>query len=325
MASTMSDAPSEPKPWWEGDFVWRPQEVPADEPVEELDSPPRRQVPDEPAEELDSPHRRKLVPCWRCRKLVDQGTTVCIFCSAPLGGSDLPPLPTPLSPDVEVKDRLRLRPALLPMLGFYVALLVLMVGFMIYVKALLKKGTLQNPAETLLWLTILGEVVSTLLVVVAVVLVPRPPRLRRQPIEVRAVAWACGVGALAFLLGLNLFYHAVLQQVVDRQESLGVAIDVSPVVMLLLICVQPAIVEELFFRYLALGTLRRYMGLHKAVLISSVMFGVAHVGTPASMPLLSLVGVGLGYLRVYTNGLALPMIVHFAHNLLVVLIASGGF
>ena len=39
------------------------------------------------------------------------------------------------------------------------------------------------------------------------------------------------------------------------------------------------IIEELFFRYLALGTLRRYLGVHGAVWVSAVMFGVGHVVT----------------------------------------------
>src|SRR2546421_422308 len=124
MISTMSDAPSEPNPWWEGDYVWRPQEVPADEPVEELDA---------------APPGRTLVPCWHCGKLVEQATTVCLFCRAPLGGGDLPPLPIPLSSDPK-GDRLRLRPALLPMLGFFAVLLVMIFGHMTFVKVLMKKG-----------------------------------------------------------------------------------------------------------------------------------------------------------------------------------------
>ena len=56
-----------------------------------------------------------------------------------------------------------------------------------------------------------------------------------------------------------------------------------------------------------------------AVFVSSVMFGVAHVGSPLSVPVLVLLGFMLGYLRVFSGGLLLPMLVHFAHNAAILL------
>jgi membrane protease YdiL (CAAX protease family) len=85
-----------------------------------------------------------------------------------------------------------------------------------------------------------------------------------------------------------------------------------------LICVQPAIVEELFFRHLVLGVLRSNLGVHGAVFISSVMFALAHIGVPLSMPVLFVLGLGLGYARVASGGLLLPMAMHFVHNAVVI-------
>jgi len=45
------------------------------------------------------------------------------------------------------------------------------------------------------------------------------------------------------------------------------------VFLALAVCVQPGVVEELFFRCLALGILRGSMGDHAAVMVSSIMFG----------------------------------------------------
>jgi membrane protease YdiL (CAAX protease family) len=50
------------------------------------------------------------------------------------------------------------------------------------------------------------------------------------------------------------------------------------------------------------------------------MFGLAHLGMPLSIPMLILVGLGFGYLRVGSRSIILPMILHFAHNATVTLV-----
>src|SRR5262249_55571120 len=80
------------------------------------------------------------------------------------------------------------------------------------------------------------------------------------------------------------------------------------------VCLMPAVFEELFFRHLALGSLREHIGVHGSVWISSVMFGMAHIGATLSVPILILLGVYFGYARVVSGGLLLPMMLHFVHN-----------
>src|SRR2546422_139015 len=141
----MNDAPAEQHPWWEGDYVWRPGEVPV-----------------EPAEEpASSAPPRTLIPCWHCGKLVEPGTTVCIFCRTPLGGVDLPRLLAPLSPDLRVglTDRLHVRTGLASMLGFFAALLLLTFGHMTFVKLLIKNRTLPT-LTMVMWLALFGELLS---------------------------------------------------------------------------------------------------------------------------------------------------------------------
>jgi membrane protease YdiL (CAAX protease family) len=133
-------------------------------------------------------------------------------------------------------------------------------------------------------------------------------------------AWLAAGPVLLVLLALNLGYHFLLSRflrVAPVQDPVIAHFGLTPLVWLAY-CVQPAVVEELFFRYLALGWLRSASGTHAAVLVSSVMFGVAHIGVPLSIPMLIVLGVGLGYLRVAGGGLVLPILVHFAHNAVVI-------
>src|SRR5262249_7633765 len=114
----------------------------------------------------------------------------------------------------------------------------------------------------------------------------------------------------------NLAYHFVLRTILREPliaDEMVAQLGMSPWV-LLAYCIQPAIVEELFFRGLALGSLRNVTGVHSAVFISSVMFGMAHIGVPISIPYLVVVGIALGYVRVASGSLLLPMLLHFGHN-----------
>ena len=57
------------------------------------------------------------------------------------------------------------------------------------------------------------------------------------------------------------------------------------------------------------------------ILVTSVMFAVAHLHNPLGMPYLFIAGVVFGYARVY-GGLPLSMLMHFLHNLAVISIDS---
>ena len=84
------------------------------------------------------------------------------------------------------------------------------------------------------------------------------------------------------------------------------------------ICVQPAIIEELAFRGVILAALERVLGVRDAVIVSALMFMVIHL-TVLSFPHLFLIGLALGYLRVRTGSLYPCILAHFLHNLFVLL------
>jgi membrane protease YdiL (CAAX protease family) len=149
-------------------------------------------------------------------------------------------------------------------------------------------------------------------------------RAARHPVPegTRAVAWVVALPVLFAVLCLNFLYMTVLR---DMLRPLGVPppteIKVT-LVTVFIICVQPGIVEELFFRQMMLGVFRRYMGMHTAVWVTGSLFAFAHLGNPLGMPYLLLLGGLLGYARVY-GGLSLAMFLHFAHNLAVITYAAS--
>jgi membrane protease YdiL (CAAX protease family) len=84
---------------------------------------------------------------------------------------------------------------------------------------------------------------------------------------------------------------------------------------ILLICVQPAVVEEVAFRGVIFSALRQVLESGEAVIVSALMFMIIHLSVP-SFPHLLLIGLALGWLRVRTGSLIPGMCLHFTHNLL---------
>lgn len=165
------------------------------------------------------------------------------------------------------------------------------------------------------------ELLDTLLVCVAWGMARRRVPLWAPSRLPAWAAWCAGVGTLLLALGLNWSYHEVLIEYLDiapPHDYVVGTLGYTPLVILAY-CIQPAIVEELFFRWLAFDALGPLVGGHATVMLTAVMFGAAHVGVPLSIPVLMLVGVGLGYARMASGGLVLPMLIHFAHNLTVML------
>jgi membrane protease YdiL (CAAX protease family) len=272
------------RPWWDGDYVWRPTE---DVSVGES--------------ELVRPLQQS--PCPRCGRGVVEDETTCPFCNAVLASEKLRPAVT--------------RPWLngvMPMLWFFVALLGVSLLQGVAMISLSRTGDLTP--SMFLGLTLMVEGIDTMLVVLAVYILPRPPAPPRVEPLLQGLTWCFAAPLLLVMLGINYAYHSLLQHFLGGgggEVSLG--LDPWSPLLLLIVCVQPAIVEELFFRHLALGLLRRKLGIHGGVLVSSVMFAIAHLNVPPSMPVFGLLGMGLGYVRIYSRHMALPMLMHFLHNL----------
>lgn len=84
--------------------------------------------------------------------------------------------------------------------------------------------------------------------------------------------------------------------------------------VVLTVCVQPAVVEELAFRGVILGALLHLMKPREAVLVSAIMFAGLHLN-PVALPHLILMGTVLGLLQARTRSIYPGMVLHFSHNL----------
>jgi sodium transport system permease protein len=90
--------------------------------------------------------------------------------------------------------------------------------------------------------------------------------------------------------------------------------------MLLVIAVAPAICEELAFRGFILSGLRHLGHKRRAILISSLLFGITHSIFQQSL-ISCLVGVIIGYMAVQTGSLLPGVLYHAVHNGLGVLVS----
>ena len=269
----------------------------------------------------DEPDDLPPVICWRCGKLVEPAHR-CPHCRAKIGsepahlGPGGPGVPEegPLDPIDAGKVAGRI-------IGIYACLMALSVAGGLVIRHMQKAGAGRPDLAPVL----LIEVIDSFLVLAALVVVPTRRKFRSMTIGSRAAGWVAGGLLMTMGLAANFAYGRWLV------TSLGLEIFKTDLVALFgwgpmligVICVQPAIFEELFFRHLVLDNLRETTGRETAVLVSAVMFGLAHIGTPLHMPVLILLGFILGYARILGGSLLLPMILHFLHNLSVLALSAN--
>lgn len=88
----------------------------------------------------------------------------------------------------------------------------------------------------------------------------------------------------------------------------------------LMLAVAPAVCEELFFRGLFFATLKeKIKSVHICVWITAIIFALIHISIFKFIPIL-LLGAFLGYLRVWSGSLLVPITAHFVNNFFIVLI-----
>jgi uncharacterized protein len=85
----------------------------------------------------------------------------------------------------------------------------------------------------------------------------------------------------------------------------------------LLTAVAPAVFEELAFRGVVFGLLRRSLNPRETILLSAIAFGLLHLSVPMLLTHVPL-GIYLGWLRHRSGSLYPSMAAHFLHNALVV-------
>ncbi|MCZ6539880.1 MAG: CPBP family intramembrane metalloprotease [Chloroflexi bacterium] len=97
----------------------------------------------------------------------------------------------------------------------------------------------------------------------------------------------------------------------------------SIVLTILLVAVAGPVAEEIFFRGFVLNGLLKRFGVGRALLLSSLLFGLFHIDPGAIVPTFAL-GIVLGWVYLKTGSIWPAMFVHALHNTVAVLIVRYG-
>jgi membrane protease YdiL (CAAX protease family) len=258
---------------------------------------------------------QSFVECWRCGKTGFKDLDACIYCRAPLqrdrAGRGSKQRQQPAGESA----------ALVKVASVFVLFLVVSIIFGFVQHFGFNRQLVFDRAAIVRMLvqTTIVEGAHAILLVAALAWVGRLKPSPPPPMTVSAATWATAAPLLLLVLGINYAYGKLLVEFLNlpAAEPNMVAHKDLLFWVIATICIQPAVVEELLFRYLALGALRQVTGAQGAVVISAVMFAMAHIFNPLAIPYLLFLGIILGYVRVGSGSLILPMIMHFAHNLAV--------
>ena len=268
----------------------------------------------------DEPTPIEIVACWRCGKDVEVGST-CPRCKAPPASALTSGTGERRGGPIDLTANLypRLILCFAGLLGTSV-----IYGWLGRFGLAGDEVVDVETARRHLYQMVGLEAVDTVLILAALAWVPRPPTGTPVSRRRKIATWALGPVALIGALAMNFAYHDFLRHSLHLpavEDAIVAQIGLT-FPLILAYCIQPAILEELFFRHLTQGNLRRHLGVHGAVIASSIMFGMCHIGVPLSIPVLTLVGVIFGYARVLSGSLALPILLHFGHNLAIIFTSS---
>jgi membrane protease YdiL (CAAX protease family) len=180
-------------------------------------------------------------------------------------------------------------------------------------------GTVATGDLLYRWSTVIGGLVQYALILALVLLIARglaPAVLGlRRPASWRAAAgWIAGAIVAIWVIGalLNPFLEAGEEQglVPDDWESDHAAAFVANFVV---VAVVAPIVEELTYRGLGFAAVRQFFGAAAAIVVTALAFGLAH-GLVVALPVLTVFGLILGWLRFKTSSLYPPIVLHAIFN-----------
>ncbi len=129
-------------------------------------------------------------------------------------------------------------------------------------------------------------------------------------------SFAC-FAILAPLLLLNYAYHDTLVGWLDIEMEDYNDYFSSRLGAIVVICVMPAITEEIAFRGIIQTQFERVVSTRLALIMASIVFSAAHFSL-LSAPYLALAGLLFGWMKLKTNSIYPPMVAHFIHNYVVI-------
>ncbi|HTF58197.1 MAG TPA: CPBP family intramembrane glutamic endopeptidase [Planctomycetota bacterium] len=270
--------------------------------------PPDLPAPDPPLPFEEAPPGPP--PCPKCLSPVKPGANFCPACGEPL----LEGLPRAPRRSVALHIQSDIRRSTLPIrrtMVFY----LLWLGILVVTSILRSTGFIDVHAM------FVGDTMTSV-VTVAWLLIFRRDALRLYALPARAGFWFLVpiLAAWPIAAAINLFASLI-------ERMIGIDFKYTPMFfdhgfgwgwVILIICVQPAVIEELAFRGIIQTTLQEVMGTVEAVIVTAVAFSIMHWNLAILVPFI-LIGSYFGWLRQRSGSLFPAMVAHFLHNLLVVL------
>lgn len=155
-------------------------------------------------------------------------------------------------------------------------------------------------------------------------------RLRKPPMG--AIAMGAGLAFLAHPLSIEIstflvesgFLPPPPMEGLTRINDILKSAEFSPLLMITVFALTPAICEEIAFRGFILSGLARGGRLGIAVVISSLMFGIIHM-IPQQAFNAAMLGLLLGLLAVYSRSLLPAIVFHLCNNSIAAFHAKNGF
>ena len=123
------------------------------------------------------------------------------------------------------------------------------------------------------------------------------------------------VGTIGVSYILNLLMGLLVPDVVEfynNGSSFSAKDPVDIVLLIIMVALLPAVLEEWAFRSVLLKNMLPY-GRGGAILISSILFGIAHID-PIRIVSATVFGLLLGISYEYTGSIVFPMTIHFINN-----------
>lgn len=193
----------------------------------------------------------------------------------------------------------------------------------------------QTPESFLLVSVVLELGLGVVAVVLGVLLGPDPRDVLPLPGQWGQILTGIGLGVLAaipLLIVVQLLEHLPIKSIQDLQkateERLLGAMSKLRTVDLLTVSICAGVGEELLFRGWLMMSLSGPMNqwttgpLVAAVVISSLVFGIAHPITPAYIVVTGLIGVFMAMLLVWTGNLLVPITAHAFYDFIQLVLAT---
>jgi membrane protease YdiL (CAAX protease family) len=198
------------------------------------------------------------------------------------------------------------------------AILVTVLALISYAANLATEG---DPPEDVLyrWSTAVGGLVQYAIILAVVLalargIAPATLGLRRPESWGRAAGWILAALVAVWIVGaiLNLFLKAGEEQglVPDGWDADRAVPFAANFVVVALVA---PVVEELTYRGLGFAAVRDALGAGAAVVVTALAFGLAH-GLVVALPVLTIFGAILAWLRLRTESLYPPIILHALFN-----------